>query len=303
VITGFPQAILRALAGAGLSPDPARFNYICGRMYHFGELEHGRLLRSIGSMLERDAQCAVRLLGWGHVMTEFAVASLGVPGKPDPVVLALGALANLIVSTYDGLLDSGREPQRILLRSRLTNAGREREPSDPLIASLVDLYFERLSKLPYPHPHLHRTLRSAILRMYDAEIETAGSREFSLAIWRRKSALPFVIMGLPVWMSIPSMDGRAYRAHLNWLYRLGRFFGWIDDAADLDDDRAAHRLNYFSAGIEPCMPHRIARQGARILEAWDGRAPLGRYGRTLRQTFLAVTWSWLGTYKTGTLDR
>jgi len=302
VIAGFPQAISRELANAGLSPDPARLNYICGRVYHFGELEHTRLLRSIGSELEPDAQLAVRLLGWGYVMTEFAVACLGVPGKPNSAVLSLGALANLIVSAYDGLLDSGREPERILLRSRLTNAGGERETGDPLIARLVDLYFVLLSRLPYPHAHLHRTLRSAILRMYDAETETAGSREFSLATWRRKSALPFVIMGLPVWMSIPSLDARAYRAHLNWLYRLGRFFGWIDDAADLNDDRAAQHLNYFSAGIEPFMAYRIARQGARILEAWDAGAPADRYGRTLRQTFLAVTWSWLETCKTGTLN-
>ena len=105
-------------------------------------------------------------------------------------------------------------------------------------------------------------------------------------------------MGLPVWMTAPSVQQSVYRAHVKWLYRLGRFFGWIDDAADLDDDRAAGRPNYFSAGLKRGVARRIAREGALILEVWNAGAPQGQYGRTLRETFLAVTWSWLGMHKT-----
>ena len=292
-------AVSRELAGSGMSPDPAHSNYVLARMYHFGAIEYERLRKTIGCELERQARAAIRQLGFGRVMTEFAIAHLPIPGKPEAAVLSLGALANLIVSTYDGLLDSGRDPERILSRSRLTGAGNEPATDDPYIARLVEIYFTRVSSLTHPHAQCGRNLRSAILRMYDAERLTVGSPNCSHTIWRRKSALPFVIMGLPVWMTVPLWEGRACLAHSRWLYRLGQFFGWIDDAADLDADRSAGRPNYFSSALEPLTACRIARLGSRILEAWDVGAPAGRYGRTLRQTFLAVTWSWLGMHKTG----
>ncbi len=290
------RGISRELSAARLRPDRAYFDYVGARLYHMGELEYERLLERTGSELEHQAKPAVRLLGFGHVMTEFAVAHLGFPGKPAPALLSLGALSNLIVTIYDGLLDSGQDGERVLPRSRLTGPRRRKNKTgDPLVNRLVDLYFAGVASLPRPDARVHKTLRSAILRMYDAERATSGSLEYTAAVWRRKSALPLVIMGLPVWMTVPSFDRRAYRAHLKWLYRLGRFFGWIDDAADLDDDRAAGRSNFFSAGLNRGMARRIAREGALILEAWNAGAPNGGYSRTLRETFLAVTWSWLGT--------
>ena len=303
VTTDLPGAISRELAASGLSPDPGHFNYVSARLQHFGEIEYAKLRMTMGGELERKAKSAVHLLGFGRVITEFATAHLPISGKPPAAVLSLGALANLIVSTYDGLVDSGRGPDGILPRSRLTGGGLGRDNGDPFVERLVDLYFAGVSCLPYPHVPVYRTLRSAILRMYDAERVTVGSHECSRAVWRRKSALPFVIMGLPVWMTAPSLETGVYRAHSKWLYRLGQFFGWIDDAADLNDDRSAGRFNYLSSHMTPQTARRIAHHAIRILESWDPGAPEGRYGRTLRQTFLAVTWSWLRMYKPGESSR
>jgi hypothetical protein len=294
----WPRTIARTLRAAGLRPDPEYFDYIRARMYRHGELEYGRLLESAGPELERRAPHAIRLLGFGHVITEFSVAHLGIPGRPNRAVLSLGALSNLIVSLYDGLLDSGQDPERVLPRSRITGATGESKAGDPLLGSLVDLYFARLAALPHPNTAVHQTLRNAIVRMYDAERATSGPLGYTRTVWRRKSALPIVIMGLPVWMTVPLLENRVYRAHLQWLYRLGQFIGWIDDAADQHADRAAGRPNYFSAGTGPALARRIARQGARIVEAWNAGAPPCRYGRTLLETFLAITWSWLGVRKT-----
>ena len=290
--------ISRELSRARLRPDREYLDYVRARLYHLGELEYERLLERTGPELEHEAKVAVRLLGFGHVITEFAVACLGFPGKPDPAVLSLGALSNLIVTTFDGLLDSGQDPERALPRSRLAGTGKKSTTGDPLMSRLVNLYFAGLASLPHPGAFVHKTLRAAILRMYDAERATSGPLAYTETVWRRKSALPFVIMGLPVWMTAPSVQQSVYRAHVKWLYRLGRFFGWIDDAADLDDDRAAGRPNYFSAGLKRGAARRIAREGALILEVWNAGAPQGQYGRTLRETFLAVTWSWLGMHKT-----
>jgi hypothetical protein len=294
----WPRTIARALRAAGLRPDPKYFDYIRARMYHHGELEYQSLIEKAGPELEHRALHAIRQLGFGHVITEFAIAHLGIPGKPDRAVLSLGALSNLIVSMYDGLLDSGQDPERILPRSRITGIAGASKTGDPLLGTLVDLYFARLSAFPNPHAAVYQTLRSAIVRMYDAERATSGPLGYTRTVWRRKSALPIVIMGLPVWMTVPLLEICVYRAHLKWLFRLGQFIGWIDDAADIHADRAAGRPNYFSAGAGPNVARRIAGQGALIVEAWNTGAPRGRYGRTLLETFLAVTWSWLGVQKT-----
>jgi len=274
VTTSIATAIARQLSAAGNTPDPDRSRYISARLHHFGELQHRTVVPP------PQLASATSLLGFGYVMTEFAIAPVIASQKPYADVLALGALANLIVCAYDALLDSGHAPTRLL--------------RDPLIGRLVDLYFARLAGLPHAHRAVDRTLRRAIQRMYDAETATAGQPAASLREWRRKSALPFVVMGLPFWMTAPTFDFKRYREHLRWLYRLGQFFGWIDDAADLAGDRADGRLNYFCIATHPDAAQRIARCATRILQAWDAAVPPGRYTRTLRETFLAVTWAWLG---------
>src|SRR5207302_2929071 len=125
------------------------------------------------------------------------------------------------------------------------------------------------------------------------ESATIMNRELPPALWRRKSALPLVIMGLPVWMTTQLLDRRSYASHLRWLYRLGRFFGLVDDAADLEEDRAAGRPNCFlrATGREVADP--VARQGLLLLKTWDAGAPPSRHVSTMRETFLAITWSWL----------
>ncbi len=290
------RTLLREIAGARLTPSATYVPYVRARMYHWGDVE-ARRLQDIA--LPKDA---ARLLGFGHVMAEFATAQLGIGRRPAAAVLSLGALSNLIVSTYDGLIDSGSNSAAVLSRSQASGI----QTGDTPVARLVARYFSDVAALPHRHAPVLQALRRAILRMYDAERATAESRGFSAVVWRRKSALPLVVLGLPVWMTAPSFDAAAYCAHVRWLYRLGRFFGWLDDAADCNDDRSAGRPNYFVRDLadrrEARMARRIAAEGVQILRAWDAGAPHDAYGRTLRETFLAITRSWVAppAGKTGT---
>jgi len=277
--------VLRELATAGLAPDPARFDYLAARLVLYGEREFRHLPSDVSAALRQRESAAVRMLGFGYVLTEFAAAPVTVP--PDARVPALGALANLIVSLYDTELDAGAAPASIM-------------SGGSVVARLVELYYSRLDILARAGGPLEVLLRRAIDRMYHAERST-GRGANSRAIWRRKSALPFVVMGLPVWFAHPAARTRSCHAHLAWLYRLGRFFGWIDDAADLEDDCTAGHLNYFAGAAPAGMASRIALEGARILAAWQAGTTPDRYVGVLRETFLQAAWAWLSAPGTATL--
>jgi hypothetical protein len=276
--------VLHELAAAGLAPDPARYDYLAARLLLYGERVLRQLPSDVGGALQQRQSAAVRMLGFGYVMTEFAAAPVAVPS--DARVPALGALANLIVSLYDAELDAGAAPGSII-------------SGGSLLASLVELYYSRLDALARGGGPLEALLRRAINRMYHAERSTGGAN--SLAIWRRKSALPFVVMGLPAWFAHPAAHARSCHAHLAWLYRLGRFFGWIDDAADLEDDCAAGRLNYFRGAAPAGTATRIAREGTRILAEWQAGITPGRYAGVLSESFLQAAWAWLSAPGTATL--
>ena len=277
--------VLHELAAAGLAPDPARYDYLAARLLLYGERVLRQLPSGVSAALQQRESAAFRMLGFGYVLTEFAVAP--VTAQPDARVPALGALANLIVSLYDGELDTGAAPGSIISGSSL-------------LARLVELYYSRLDALAGAGGPLEVLLRRAIDRMYHAERFT-GRGANSRAIWRRKSALPFVVMGLPVWFAHPAARVRSCHAHLAWLYRLGRFFGWIDDAADLEDDCAACRLNYFRGAAPVGTATRIAREGARILAEWQAGITPGRHAGVLSETFLQAAWAWLSPPGTATL--
>jgi hypothetical protein len=118
--------------------------------------------------------------------------------------------------------------------------------------------------------------------MRDAEDRVAAGESGSL-LWRRKSALPWVVMGMGGW----STEVGELR-HLMWLYRLGCFLGRIDDAADVERDNAQGRLNTF-AGLDNGQVLAIARNGRNLLRWWDKRC---RDADT-RSAFLYCVNSWI----------
>jgi hypothetical protein len=234
----------------------------------------------------------VRILGFGRLLTEFSVstlvARLNVVGLEE--VLELGELSNLIVTVCDQYIDLQPEGTPVLSRRMLEGAKarsrlsfgwmkrRSGTAQQRVMARLVTLYFRRLAKLPYAvrHESLHAFMHRVIISMYDAEMDAERKsngtpRERTL---RRKSALPFVVMGLPVWLSAPDIEVTTFRRHLRWLYGLGEFIGWVDDVIDLDEDRNdghSNRVHNALAGVRRPLRRRvlaqsIARRGRRVVE-------------------------------------
>lgn len=233
----------------------------------------------------------VRILGFGRLLTEFSVAPLAARLNVTALeeVLELGELSNLIVTVCDQYIDLQPEGTPILSRRMLERARahsrfsfgwmkRRGTAQERVVARLVTLYFRQLAKLPYAakHESLYAFMRHVIISMYDAEIaaerKNKGTpRERTL---RRKSALPFVVMGLPVWLSAPDIHLTTFHRHLRWLYGLGEFIGWVDDVIDLNEDRnAGHPNRVHNALSRVRVPLRrrtlarsIARRGRRVVK-------------------------------------
>lgn len=209
-----------------------------------GELEAANLRADAhdGAWLEglsqlrvpHPAKAAGWALGFGSATADFLAAPLDPDPASVPAIRATGARVNLIVTLYDHLLDSGKKPD-----------------DNPLIPALIGGFYAGVPATPL----LHRAIR----RMYEAERGGAHSRRD----WVRKSALPFVTTGLAVAILAQRELPRGYLA---WLYRVGIWIGWIDDARDLDRDRAAGYANRFAADVPPASPEPL------ILSWWRARS-------------------------------
>lgn len=252
----------------------------------------------------------VRVLGFGRLLTEFSVAGTGLAPDALEQVARLGALANFIVALHDQHLDvAGGSPlSRRAVRMAADPGGRAllaaRSPFAPaghrLMSTLVSSYHAGVAALPGPRrPAVVRTLRRAIVTMYDAEgATTQGSAQAPPRALRRKGALPFLVMGLPAWLAGAPFGPEAYLRHLRWLYRLGDFIAWVDDVVDAGDDvRTAHPNRLVAASAAGTAPSaaRIAARGERLMREWeqrlDGRAaPSPHAADALR----LVVCSWFG---------
>ncbi len=225
------------------------------------------------------------LLGWGFAITEFLTAPTLIAGLNRAQICSLGGLVNLIVVASDRLLDSGHgiEPP--------TNSTAE---SGSPLQQLQSRYFSSLAALNLEEP-LSRMTARAIPLMYEAEIATTRQEGcLPHKLWLRKCCLPFVVMALPA-CGKSSLEGRelSFR-YLNWLYRVGRFLGAVDDATDYSDDVEATRPNYFneSKRTRPAAMQRIAGWGFEVLREWDRFVPRTCESEISRETFLHTVWGW-----------
>jgi hypothetical protein len=142
--------------------------------------------------------------------------------------------------------------------------------------------------------------------MYDAELAVVSRNgsPVSRHLLRRKAALPFVVMGLPAWLLGSERDERLFRWHVHWLYRLGRFFGWIDDVVDLESDLktgAPSQLAYelenerqsSDRGRE--IVRAIAMQGRRLMYEWRTRVgAVSDVPLSVREAVPTCVVSWFG---------
>lgn len=261
-------------------PPPDQIPYLRALVRVRGEKEAANLRAEVGvpvweqgiSLLcVSDPQSAVRrACGFGALLTEFLIAPLRFSTEDCDSAASLGARVNLIVTLYDNLIDQDMAAEEVLPQQG--SHGRI-----PLMPALVQGYYARL-RPSRTTALLHR----AIARMRDAEDAVASGR-YTPILWRRKNALPWVVMG----MASDSEHREGWR-YLAWLYRVGCFFGWIDDAADIQRDAERGRPNRFALASSEDVT-RIAASACNLLKWWDRRCHSG----ALRNAFLFSVCSWI----------
>lgn len=286
------EAVRDALARRGLSVKPNQIAHLTDRSRLLGARLWHRFKPEIRN--ELAATPAIRIMGVGYALTEFAISPVALSREAATCVSALGGLANLIVATFDEKIDDGIPSGNVLAPSALEDVN----PCRNVIERLVKKYYEEMAVVTRGAPEVRMLLQRAIRRMYDAEILTAqGGAGIAGHIWRRKSALPFVVMGFAAWGLASAQVQSRRMAHLRWLYRLGELIGLVDDSVDLQSDQTAGRANRVAVlvserGLER-PAERIAALATRVLSEWDGFVYRSRTKLLVRQTLPAVIWSCL----------
>jgi hypothetical protein len=225
-------------------------------------------------------------MGFGSTLTAFITAPVPLSDQARESVQWLGTLANFIVSFYDYLLDHQLAGADVLSSKRLqalmsSGPGSATDdalpPLEALMLRVVGAYFHELHQLPYihhspEHRAVLRCLLRAITRMHSIETRTVGGGLDRLAL-RRKAVLPFVVMALPAWLAVPQIDPVAYTRYLRWAYRLGAFYGTIDDVIDLPMDYRTGQANQFLPVPrdydEARLAARIVEEGNNLLAQWQ----------------------------------
>ena len=200
----------------------------------------------------------VRVLGFGHLATDYLTASLLPAGQAPASWPALGALSNLIVSLFDLMVDSGlggppleQFGRWIAARCAGDKPEAVRLPAPlALIRRLVELYFRSL-RLAAPRAVVADTSR-CVWAMYEAEIASLGPAPSPRAV-RRKNVLPFLVAALPAWAAAPAARRQGFLPFAKGVYHFGTFIGLIDDVADFEHDRREGQANSL-AGRLPETP-------------------------------------------------
>ena len=256
---------------------------IRSRIEHFGRLEAARVCIDLAPGM--DASKVRWALGSGFTMTEFLIAPVLGPASPA-AICSLGALVNLMVVLCDGLLDAGATLDDVL----------PPPGGKSPVFELLDFFRSNFLALK-PSNGLRCLSEKLIARMIESERQTVFARErLPYRHWLRKSALPFVLMGLAAWTCRCVDPSLAFSGHLRWLCRVGRFFGTVDDAADYERDLGSGQPNCFRSRSEQARDHlcrRAAAWCAGILGDWDGLAGNSPKAVIFKETFLNLTWSWL----------
>ncbi len=244
-----------ALEAAKLLPAQSRLPYLHALIRQRGEYERSRIIAEIGQtawdsgiaqIAAADPErSAVWALGHGSLLAEFATSPAGFGDRIR--IASLGARANFIVTAFDNLLDQGKRAEALL------GPGFSPTAESPWLGLMVRGYFRLLG------PRRTPLLESMIRKMYDAETRTDD--------WRRKNALPFVVLA----------TGGASFAHRAWLYRAGLLLGYIDSFVDGDSRPGVAK-----------QPDEIIRLVRRVLEWWDRHSK----ERDCREAFLYCLGTW-----------
>jgi hypothetical protein len=319
------RLLTRALENEGLLPTPADYSFVRSRVSPVGREWRDRIVQTVGNSNWRAAaegidrpyaeDDLIRVLGFGDLLTRFVVAPVPITEECTPRVLELGVLSNLIVTLYDDLVDRRGlssiplRPDRLISAAAHPNLFRKRallmrSGAAKTVMLLIGRYFQALRSLTRLHSRnrIFDTSVRAIKQMYEAEVHAVrqgGAASRTVVI--RKSALPFVVMGLPAWLATESFLRRHYLWHIKWLYRLGDLIGLLDDFVDVNDDARADMPNRFLANgsnVPRALPEmaaaEIARRAGLIIRSWDDHCDPTRRSEAARSALMTCVVSWLG---------
>jgi hypothetical protein len=263
----------------------------------------------------------IRILGFGHVLTEFLISPLDLPNNIErKIVVQFGSLANLIVSIYDHLLDVQMKKSRTILPRWILKAvfkGRclnlmkiitsFKSDASKIIIRLLIPYSKFL--LLFPHSDKILTVKTdikkSIFKLYEVGIDVTekdcGDAEKLLKL---KRALPFVIMGLPGWILKDTFSKETYQWHKNWMYQFGEFISWIDDSVDLVRDKVTNHPNrvlaiWEKSGADPTISRiliqNITDQAKIIMKQWQEKtSKIENLPLHVTEAFSTCIISWLG---------
>jgi len=266
--TSFSRKLFHSLEERDLYPSHSIYENVYLEIYRVGEkkLEFIKTILTPGlwkTLIEGlgksngEGHC-MRMLGFGHHLSIFMTAPFTIDPVKREQAANLGMLTNFIVAIYDCFLDLNKKnplPAWLLYlcssaSGRIVVKTFERFlPSHSrIMVRLVSTYFIQLNLLASNDEGggVKNLIYRSIKKMYEAE-QLIGNDEKKIGTyWLRKSALPFVAMGLPcLLVAVKHQHISAFRFIRN-LYRLGEAFGLLDDVTDLIQDELTGQPNIVS---------------------------------------------------------
>lgn len=248
--------------------------------------------------LSPDDSDSAGVLAFGATITEFMNGPFHHLDVDAARISGLGARLNLIVALFDRMVDKTPAKAAFLpawkLRVLLSPIGRRfllalpinQRPDASALTTLMATYLDGLEQLARRQrrgrSRVTQVTKTLIQGMYRAEMATlpGHSHDRIEATLMRKSALPFMVMGAPGALLAEGAGVLEVDARLRWLEQVGEFWGLIDDAADLEGDRAHNQPNALWQRLEmaattaPAMgslANAIAAQGVTVFESWRVR--------------------------------
>jgi hypothetical protein len=323
------KGLLAALSDRGLLPSESVYGYFRHQISENGRRCEASFFRialredwdDVNLLLQKRALYAdiERVLGFGECFTEFLIAPVKVDRRFRARVIKLGALANAIGATYDMFVDSHICEQDIISRKTLTqmlsgDASKEHSPRintpQKIISELLTEYF-RLLRSFSPNDNgklVAKLLRADIMRLFEAEGKTLAKKRYYLKDvqdLKDKSALLFVIMGLPAWLASDRAEPSQIAEHRRWLYSFGEFIGWIDDIRDLEGDAMHGRPNRLAIWLKANdrrgdrdldrLVRDLSEKASAIMDDWNSHVTEARHYEQFTMSVTVV--SWLGGWR------
>ncbi len=254
----------------------------------------------------------IGIAGWGYYLSSYFNAPLHLSPAQNETIGHLGALCSVIVTLYDSLIDKSisfhppippDQLHNLLSTHQVFHSIGEKfaSGSNQLLPRLIALFILGIHQLPFveQRPNILSLLEKCILKMYEAENKTVMymPQDINKSILIRKSAYPFVIMGLIGWFASSYFEQGLFDWHLRWLYNMGSFFSFIDDTADLHSDRRRGSPNLFIDHVDTAnqfdWAKKIACKGMLLHSEWKQKVADHRLPFNVSMVLSSSLASWL----------